>query len=121
MRMILNLKQGTQKALFFVFFLLCSTVMVAQNKVSGTVQDATGEPLIGVSILEVGTNNGTVTDIDGKFSLTVNRGAKISFSYVGYTPQTLVATLRLGEGYKSVEHRLGTARKVMRQYMRQYA
>ena len=92
MRMILNLKQGTQKALFFVFFLLCSTVMVAQNKVSGTVQDATGEPLIGVSILEVGTNNGTVTDIDGKFSLTVNRGAKISFSYVGYTPQTLVAT-----------------------------
>ena len=92
MRMILNLKQGTQKALFFVFFLLCSTVMVAQNKVSGTVQDATGEPLIGVSILEVGTNNGTVTDIDGKFSLTVNRGAKISFSYVGYTLQTLVAT-----------------------------
>ena len=92
MRMILNLKQGTQKALFFAFFLLCSTVMVAQNKVSGTVQDATGEPLIGVSILEVGTNNGTVTDIDGKFSLTVNRGAKISFSYVGYTPQTLAAT-----------------------------
>ena len=92
MRMILNLKQGTQKALFFVFFVFCSTVMVAQNKVSGIVQDATGEPLIGVSILEVGTNNGTVTDIDGKFSLTVNRGAKISFSYVGYTPQTLVAT-----------------------------
>ena len=92
MRMILNLKQGTQKALFFVFFLFCSTVMVAQNKVSGIVQDATGEPLIGVSILEVGTNNGTVTDIDGKFSLTVNRGAKISFSYVGYTPQTLAAT-----------------------------
>ena len=92
MRMILNLKQGTQKALFFVFFLFCSTVMVAQNKVSGIVQDATGEPLIGVSILEVGTNNGTVTDIDGKFSLTVNRGAKICFSYVGYTPQTLVAT-----------------------------
>ncbi|SEW00138.1 iron complex outermembrane recepter protein [Prevotella aff. ruminicola Tc2-24] len=92
MRMILNLKQGIQKALFFVFFLFCSTVMVAQNKVSGIVQDATGEPLIGVSILEVGTNNGTVTDIDGKFSLTVNRGAKISFSYVGYTPQTLAAT-----------------------------
>ena len=92
MRMILNLKQGTQKALFFVFFVFCSTVMVAQNKVSGIVQDATGEPLIGVSILEVGTNNGTVTDIDGKFSLTVNRGAKISFSYVGYTPQTLAAT-----------------------------
>ncbi len=47
MQKILNLKQGTQKALFFVFFLLCSTVMMAQQKVSGTVLDTTGEPLIG--------------------------------------------------------------------------
>ena len=91
MQMILNLRQGTRKALFFVFFLLCSTMMMAQNKVSGTVLDATGEPLIGVSILEVGTNNGTVTDIDGRFSLTVNQGAKLNISYVGYTTQTLTA------------------------------
>ena len=44
MQKILNLKHGTQKAMFFVFFLLCSAVMMAQNKVSGTVLDATGEP-----------------------------------------------------------------------------
>ena len=91
MQKILNLKQGTQKAMFFGFFLLCSTVMLAQNKVSGTVLDATGEPLIGVSVLETGTNNGVVTDFDGGFTLTVKQGAKLTFSYVGYTSKTLAA------------------------------
>jgi iron complex outermembrane receptor protein len=91
MQKILNLKQGTQKAMFFVFFLLCSTVMLAQNKVSGTVLDATGEPLIGVSVLETGTNNGVVTDFNGDFTLTVKQGAKLTISYVGYTTQTVAA------------------------------
>ena len=91
MQKILNLKHGTQKAMFFVFFLLCSAVMMAQNKVSGTVLDATGEPLIGVSVLEAGTNNGVVTNFDGNFTLTVKQGAKLTFSYVGYNPQTLPA------------------------------
>ena len=91
MQKILNLKQGTQKAMFFVFFLLCSTVMLAQNKVSGTVLDATGEPLIGVSVLEAGTSNGVVTDFNGNFTLTVKQGAQLAFSYVGYTSQTLAA------------------------------
>ena len=77
--------------MFFVFFLLCSTVMLAQNKVSGTVLDATGEPLIGVSVLEAGTSNGVVTDFDGQFTLTVKQGAKITFSYVGYLSKTLPA------------------------------
>ena len=77
--------------MFFVFFLLCSTVMLAQNKVSGTVLDATGEPLIGVSVLEAGTSNGVVTDFDGNFTLTVKQGAKLTFSYVGYLAQTLPA------------------------------
>ena len=77
--------------MFFVFFLLCSTVMLAQNKVSGTVLDATGEPLIGVSVLEAGTNNGVVTNFDGNFTLTVKQGAKLTFSYVGYLSQTIPA------------------------------
>ena len=91
MQKILNLKQGMQKTLFFAFFLLCSTVMMAQNKVSGTVLDATGEPLIGVSVLEVGTTNGVVTDFDGNFTLTVKQGAQLTFSYIGYVSQTLAA------------------------------
>lgn len=77
--------------MFFMFFLLCSTVMLAQNKVSGTVLDAAGEPLIGVSVLEAGTTNGVVTDFDGKFTLTVKQGAKLTISYVGYTSQTVAA------------------------------
>ena len=92
MQKILNLKQGTLKAMFFVFFLLCSTVMLAQNKVSGTVLDATGEPLIGVSILETGTSNGVVTDFDGNFTLIVKQGATLTISYIGYTTQTIAAT-----------------------------
>ena len=91
MQKILNLKHGTLKTMFFVFFLLCSTVMLAQNKVSGTVVDASGEPLIGVSVLEDGTTNGGITDFDGKFTLAVKSGAKLTFSYVGYTSQTLAA------------------------------
>ena len=91
MQKILSLKQGMQKTLFFAFFLLCSTVMMAQQKVSGSVLDATGEPLIGVSVLEVGTTNGVVTDFDGNFTLTVKSGAQLAFSYIGYVPQTLAA------------------------------
>ncbi len=91
MQKILNLKQGVRKAMLFALFLLCSTVMMAQNKVSGTVLDANGEPLIGVSVLEAGTNNGAVTDINGKFSLSVKSGARLAISYVGYTAQTLAA------------------------------
>ena len=91
MQKILNLKQGAQKTMFFVFFLLCSTVMMAQQKVSGTVLDATGEPLIGVSVLEAGTTNGVVTDFDGNFTLSVKQGAQLTFSYIGYVSQTLRA------------------------------
>ena len=91
MQKILNLKQGTLKAMFFVFFLLCSTVMMAQQKVSGTVLDQAGEPLIGVSVLEAGTSNGVVTDFNGDFTLMVKQGANLTFSYVGYTSQTLAA------------------------------
>ena len=55
------------------------------QKVTGNVQDAvTGEPLIGVSVLEAGTTNGNVTDLDGNFTLTVQEGAKLHLSYVGY-------------------------------------
>ena len=52
--------------------------------VSGQVMDATDMPLIGVNVMEEGTTNGTITDFDGNYSLTVSAGAKVSFSYIGY-------------------------------------
>ena len=51
--------------------------------ISGTVFDQTGEPVIGATVMEKGTSNGTSTDIDGKFSLKVKRGATLVISYVG--------------------------------------
>ena len=62
------------------------------QKVSGSVIDAkTGEALIGVSILEEGTTNGIITDLDGNFTISVQEGAKLQLSYVGYQTQTVKA------------------------------
>jgi len=66
-------------------------------KISGTVVDAdNGEPIIGASVLEEGTSNGMVTDLDGNFSLTVGKNAKIKLSYIGYEPLVLVAVQNMG-------------------------
>lgn len=72
--------------------LLVSTLTFAQSKVSGTVKDANGEPLIGVSVMEVGTNNGAVTDINGNYTLNVKPGAKLKLSYIGFTSKTIKAS-----------------------------
>ena len=55
--------------------------MMAQTKaVTGVVVDATGEPIIGASVLEIGTTNGTITDVDGNFTIQVPVGAKLEVS-----------------------------------------
>ena len=58
-------------------------------QIKGMVKDALGEPLIGVSVLVKGTSNGTVTDLDGRFSLNVSVGDILEFSYVGYAAQSV--------------------------------
>ena len=65
--------------------------LIGQNVlISGSVYDATSqEPLIGVSILETGTSNGTITDVDGSYSLSVAADAVLTFSYVGYENQDI--------------------------------
>ena len=59
--------------------------------VQGTVVDATGLPLIGASVVEQGTLNGTITDIDGKFVLTVKKGAVLEVSSIGFKTVTVAA------------------------------
>ena len=78
--------------LFFVLmsFGLYATAQTTME-VSGTVKDDQGETVIGASVLEEGTTNGAVTDIDGNFKLKVKEGAKIRISYVGYNTVTLPA------------------------------
>lgn len=77
--------------LLFLFFCLIVPISVAaQTKsVRGIVVDTSGEPLIGVNVLEVGTTNGTVTGFDGDFVLTVNENAKLNITYVGFKPVEL--------------------------------
>ena len=83
--------RSMKRVLLSSALLLVSTLTFAQSKVSGTVKDANGDPLIGVSVMEVGTNNGAVTDINGNYTLNVKPGAKLKLSYIGFTPQTVKA------------------------------
>lgn len=66
-------------------------IVQQQVKVSGVVKDVTGEPVIGASVLEKGTSNGIITDINGNFSLAVNPGATLVISYIGYKTQEVQA------------------------------
>lgn len=79
------------RMLTFMVGLFLSISALAQTTVNGHVKDATGEPIIGASILIDGTSEGTMTDIDGNFTLNVKPGAKISISYIGYQKQSVVA------------------------------
>ena len=76
------MKQTKQILLALLVSMLCS-VAYAQSEITGTVTDALG-PVIGVTVMEKGTSNGTVTDLDGNFKLKVAAGKTLVFSYVGY-------------------------------------
>ena len=106
-----NFKESTQKHLYFSVAFACSMAFMpmsanagtsisqetsvqavqqsGNHKVTGKVVDASGEPLIGASVMVEGTTEGTVTDIDGNFMLNTKPTAKLVFSYVGYTSQTI--------------------------------
>ena len=83
-----------------ILMVLISTVAFAQTEqVSGTVTDNSGEPIIGATVLVVGqSGNGTVTDIDGNFTLQAKPGSTLSISYIGYKNQEVKA----GKGLKIV-------------------
>ena len=99
-----------------------TTSIQQQKKVAtGRVVDNQGEPLIGVTIMEVGTSNGTVTDLDGNFSLNLkDPNGKITISYIGFNPQTLTAASNMQITMKSEDKELnevvvvgyGTQKKV---------
>ena len=67
-----------------MLFLLGATFIYAQQGVSGTVSDASGNPIPGVNVVEKGTTNGTASDFDGNYSISVSSNATLVFSYVGY-------------------------------------
>ena len=90
------------RAVCMSLLLMFGVAAFAQTTVQGTVIDAAnGEPIIGASILEIGTTNGTITDFDGNFEIKVANGAKLQFSYMGYKTQELAAqpkmAVKMGE------------------------
>ena len=68
---------------------------MGQTKASGVVIDNFGDPVLGASVVEKGTTNGCTTDLDGKFELTVNKGATLVISFVGFTSQELKAAANM--------------------------
>ena len=79
--------------LFYAYLLIGIGLAIAQtSQISGVVLSAEdGEPIVGASILVQGTTTGTITDIDGKFSVKVNKGGKLQISYLGMKTVTLTA------------------------------
>jgi TonB-linked SusC/RagA family outer membrane protein len=75
--------QKSLRGLFFLFAMLLSVAVAAQN-VTGTVNDEKNEPLIGATVMVRGSSAGTVTDINGHFSVKARRGATLTVSYIGY-------------------------------------
>ncbi len=75
-----------------VFFVFSVIGAHAQSVVTGSVKDGSGEPIIGATIMEKGTSNGGVTDLDGNFSIKVGDHATLVVSYVGYERQEVPVT-----------------------------
>ena len=76
----------------FLLVLLAAFSMTMSAQITGTVLEASTDfPIIGASVVEVGTTNGVITDFDGNFVLNVAEGAQIQISYVGFAAQTLAA------------------------------
>ncbi len=76
----------------FLAFLFSISIAVAQQTVSGKVTDDNGVPLAGVNIVEKGTTNGTTTDFDGNYQISVASDATLIFSYVGFTTKEIAVS-----------------------------
>ncbi|MDD4515891.1 TonB-dependent receptor [Massilibacteroides sp.] len=83
------------KSVFLCLIFFATSVSAQEIQVSGIVVDDAGITLPGVSILEKGTTNGTITDIDGNFTLSVQGDKYLVFSYVGYTQQEIKASPKM--------------------------
>lgn len=79
----------THFLVIIAIFIPIITFAQEQRNITGKVIDSFNEPIIGASILEKGTVNGTVTDLDGNFNLTVSPKATLVFSYIGYETQEI--------------------------------
>ena len=86
-------------ASWLLTFLFPGTAFAQENRtITGIVRDVTGEPLIGASVIQKGTNNGVITDVDGNFTLTVPADATLSIAYMGYATREINLAKRKKQG-----------------------
>lgn len=79
------------KKILFLFLAVFSVTVYAQNvTITGTVTDVNQEPLIGVNVVVKGSATGAITDFDGNFSLSGEKGSTLIFSYIGMLTQEVV-------------------------------
>jgi hypothetical protein len=83
--------ERTRRLFLSIAALMLCTMLHAQTEITGSVVDDLGEGIIGGTVMEKGTNNGTVTDFDGNFKIKVKEGAILVFSYIGYQTQEMPA------------------------------
>ncbi|HXK75558.1 MAG TPA: TonB-dependent receptor [Bacteroidaceae bacterium] len=98
-----------KKFLFALMLFVCATASAQQLNVTGTVTDPNQEPLIGAMVTVVQSSQGTITDMDGHFQISVPKGTKLTISSIGFASQTVVAqseksmTIVLKEDVKLLE------------------
>src|SRR6185295_8469689 len=86
--MMMKLYKGLRLTASLLFILMSSAVFAQQTRLSGTIIDENGAPVPGVTVVEKGTSNGTNSDNDGKYSLSVSStAATLVFSFIGYKTQ----------------------------------
>ena len=98
LQQIILTKHQTMKKLLLLVFIFGSLTAFSQGTVTGTLQDADlGGPLSGANIVEVGTNNGAISDFDGNFTLAVSSNSgQILITFLGYSSRTISFTLTNG-------------------------
>jgi|TARA_R100000306_G_scaffold12304_3_gene14783 TonB-linked SusC/RagA family outer membrane protein len=84
------MRQKFKILLTLLSFVMVQTMFAQEKQITGSVQDASGVPLLGVNILVKGTSTGTQTDFDGNYTIEASTGETLVFSYVGYTPKEVV-------------------------------
>lgn len=103
------LAKGLQYSITDRLILVTQISKASQRRVTGVVTDPKGEPVIGANVVEKGTTNGTITDVDGNYSLEIPEKASLLISYIGYTSKELsvgaqsVVNIRLYEDTQALE------------------
>ena len=77
------------KKAFLVVLMLSSSLIFAQNNISGSVSDESGNPIPGATVVVEGTNTGVVTDFDGNYQIDASTGDQLTFSSLGFASQTI--------------------------------